>query len=132
MTDETTPPPAAAPTPAVAPRPAVTHPPHDPVPEGDFDGPAVNWVWMDDPANVRKLLRFCYVALALLAVIDVVVWGAAHFAHHEPGEHHAALVFWQGWPLGYALYGGIGCAAIILVCKMWFGPLLKRKEGYYD
>lgn len=100
-----------------------------PAPGAPWDGPPdggieLDWRWLDRPGNVRRLRRGGAVALALLALVDLI----QHFA---TGEHHA-LVFWQAWPLGYALYGGLGCAAIILACKMWFGPLLKRKEGYYD
>jgi hypothetical protein len=80
---------------------------------------------MDRPENVRLLRRCCGAGLAVLAGVDVT----QHLLHTG---HHPPLVFWHGWALGYALYGGLGCAFIIAACKLGFGPWLKRKEGYYD
>lgn len=55
------------------------------------------------------------VALALPYVTPV--------AHHYP---------WDEIPGFYAVYGGLGCAAIVLVSKALGKALLQRPEDWYD
>jgi hypothetical protein len=75
--------------------------------------------WLDDPANVKRLLHWFYWACALIVVIDVVysIWGHKHAS--EP------------WAAFYGVYGFLGCAGLILAAKE-LRKLVMRKEDYYD
>ena len=44
-------------------------------------------------------------------------------------EHHH---WWESIPGFYAWYGGLGCAAIVLVSKALGAALLQKPEDWYD
>lgn len=48
---------------------------------------------------------------------------ALHLEHHHP---------WEVVPGFYAWYGGLGCAAIVLVSKALGRWLLQKPEDFYD
>jgi hypothetical protein len=60
------------------------------------------------------------------AVAGAVVVGVPALLHVE--AHHA----WEVVPGFYAWYGGLGCAAIVLVSKALGKWLLQKPEGFYD
>ncbi len=70
--------------------------------------------------------RWHWIALGLLAVASFVT---ELLTPHDPA--HAAH-WWNTIPGFYALFGFIGCVAIIVLSK-WIGMLLlQRREEYYD
>lgn len=74
--------------------------------------------WLDSKANVDKLLLVFYAACAILFIIDIFI--------HKHGvfeiEHNFGF---------YAIYGFIGCSAVILGAKL-LRVLVMRSEDYYD
>ena len=72
----------------------------------------------DNPRNVKRLLWTIYVICAVLVGLDFA------FQRH-------AIHGWEGLPGFYALYGFVGCAALVLIAKQ-MRKLLMRKEDYYD
>ena len=85
--------------------------------------------WLDDPANVQRLLRWFYWACALIVVIDVVYSFWWH--KHATFSDGTALETSELWPAFYGVYGFLGCAGLILAAKE-LRKLLMRKEDYYD
>ncbi|MGE4550892.1 MAG: hypothetical protein AAEJ57_05840 [Opitutales bacterium] len=85
--------------------------------------------WLDDPANVKRLLRWFYWACALIVVIDVVYSIGWH--KHATFADGTALETSEPWPAFYGVYGFLGCAGLILAAKE-LRKVLMRKEDYYD
>ena len=85
--------------------------------------------WLDDPANVKRLLRWFYWACALIVVIDVVYSIGWH--KHTSFADGTALETSEPWPSFYGIYGFLGCAGLILAAKE-LRKALMRKEDYYD
>lgn len=74
--------------------------------------------WLDNPANVDRLVTWFYVACGLLLAIDPFV------PKHGPfGVEH----FW-GF---YGIYGFLACVALVLIAKQ-LRKILMRPEDYYD
>lgn len=70
--------------------------------------------------------RYHWIALAVLAV------GAFTTELMIPHDPEHAAHWWNSIPGFYALFGFVGCVAIIVISK-WIGKiLLQRKEGYYE
>lgn len=63
---------------------------------------------------------------ALSALTGAVAIGVPLALHLE--HHHA----WEIVPGFYAWYGGLGCAAIVLVSKALGKRLLQKPEDFYD
>lgn len=74
--------------------------------------------FLDKPENQARVRRYFYIALLILLVAEVFVPKHGHF----PWE--AAFGF-------YAVYGFMGCVALIFIAKAlrW---LVGRREDYYD
>jgi hypothetical protein len=72
----------------------------------------------DKPKNVKRLLRAIYAICAGLFVLDFFI--ERHVIHP-----------WEGFPGFYALYGFIGCAALVLIARE-MRKVLMRKEDHYD
>lgn len=73
----------------------------------------------DKPANVRRLFRIFYSALALLLAAEFFVHKHPHFP-------------WEGYFGFYAVYGFVACVLLVLAAKYILRPLVKRRENYYD
>ncbi len=70
--------------------------------------------------------RWHWIALGLIAAVSFLT---EFLTPHNPGhtEH-----WWNAIPGFYALFGFIGCVAIIVLSK-WIGKLLlQRREEYYE
>jgi hypothetical protein len=74
--------------------------------------------WLDDPANVDRLVRGFYAVCAGLIAIDVLV----------PKHGPFAIEHWFGF---YGWFGFIACVALVLIAKQ-LRRVLKRPEDYYD
>ncbi len=74
--------------------------------------------WLDDPANMRLLIRLLIGACVLLVGID--------FFYHKHG--HYSFEEWVGF---HAFYGFAAFVFIVLVGKQ-LRRVLMRSEDYYD
>jgi len=74
--------------------------------------------WLDDPANVKKLI---------IGVV-IICFGllVSEFFYHKHG--HFAVENWFGF---YGFYGFIVFCGIVLIGKS-LRKILMRKEDYYD
>ncbi|MDJ0781849.1 MAG: hypothetical protein QNJ22_07740 [Desulfosarcinaceae bacterium] len=74
--------------------------------------------FLDTPEAQARLRRYFYVALVVLMLVELIIPKHGHF----PWE--AAYGF-------YAVYGFMGCVALIFIAKglRW---LVQRGEDYYD
>ncbi len=88
----------------------------DPAPAPASPAGEKKW-WLDDPKNVKKLLKGFYSACAVVIVVGV-------FARH--GHYELEEV-----PAFYAVYGFVGCTVIVLAARA-ARPFLMRGEDYYD
>ncbi len=73
----------------------------------------------DNPKNVKRLLRYFFLSLLVLLLLEVFVHKHPHFA-------------WEAWPEFYAVFGFVACVVLVLAAKYILRPLVKRGEDYYD
>jgi len=73
---------------------------------------------LDKPENVRRLIRLLFAICALLFTLDLFI-------------HRHTMHDWDDLLGFYALYGFIGCVALVFVAK-WMRTILMRSEKYYD
>ena len=85
--------------------------------------------WLDDPANVKKFLRWFYWICGLIILADVVF--SIFWHKHATFSDGSALESPETLPTFYGLYGFLGCAGLILAAKE-LRKLVMRKEDYYD
>jgi len=79
--------------------------------------------WLDDPANVKRLIRWFFISCIFMAVLDLV------FIFHL---HHKHVEFsFEGFPFFYCFYGLGACALLVLVAKQ-LRKILMRDGDYYD
>ena len=74
--------------------------------------------WLDDKANVKKIIYALYVICAALLVADAFY-------------HKHVVVHVEGWFGFYAVYGFIMCVGLVLGAKI-LRVILMRDEHYYD
>jgi hypothetical protein len=74
--------------------------------------------WLDEPANVERLVRGFYAVCALLLLLDLFV----------PKHGDFAIERLFGF---YAFFGFAACVTLVLVAKQ-LRRVLMRPEGYYD
>lgn len=82
----------------------------------------------DDPQNVKRLLRWFFMACAIVIALDpigvVVLWlGGPELRHPERP--------WEGFPGFYGIYGFVACVVLVLIAKQ-MRRVLMRDEDYYD
>ena len=73
---------------------------------------------LDSKKNRRRVIRWFYAALVFLLVVELFIPKHGHFA-------------WEEMYGFFAVYGFIGCVALIFVAK-GLRRIVKRKEDYYD
>jgi hypothetical protein len=73
--------------------------------------------WLDDPKNVRKIVR------ALIAASALFFLGSALYTSHGFGI--------EGVFGFYGIYGFVACVALVLIAKA-LRKVLMRPESYYD
>lgn len=79
---------------------------------------------LEDPGRLLRLKRWCYAALIVLALSEVL---APHLVHPEPAH------FWfEELPAWGSLFGLAACVSIIVVSKLLGKLWLSRPETYYD
>jgi hypothetical protein len=74
--------------------------------------------WLDNRANVERLVRGFYAACLMVLLLDLFVPRHGGFAIEE--------LF--GF---YAVFGFVACVTLVLVAKQ-LRRVLMRSEGYYD
>jgi hypothetical protein len=72
----------------------------------------------DNPANIRRLLRFFFLLCALLLSVD--------FFYHRHVTH-----VWEALFGFYAGFGFIACVVLVLIAKQ-LRRILMRPEDYYE
>lgn len=77
--------------------------------------------WLDDPANVKRFIRWFFISCALVASLDLVF-----LFHHK----HVEFSF-EKIPLFYCFYGLVACVLLVVVAKQ-LRKFLMRDEDYYD
>jgi hypothetical protein len=78
---------------------------------------------LEDPVRFRRLKRWFYGLLIVVALAEIVL---PHIFHEE--THFA----FENFPAWGSLYGLISCVAIIVVSKLIGKLWLMRREDYYD
>ena len=73
--------------------------------------------FLDKPKNRKRVLRYFFLSLALLIVIDFFIHKHAEFP-------------WEAAPVFYAVYGFTACVSLIFIAK-FLRFLVKRDEDYY-
>lgn len=94
----------------------MTDPARDARGNGDRPGEAVHWLVR--PATIRGLWVAFIAVLAATVVAGFVVDMHPHFEIER-------------WPAFFAVFGFLGCVAMVLGAKL-LGFLLKRPDDYYD
>ena len=79
---------------------------------------------LEDPVRRKRLKRWFYVGLVLVAGAEIVLPFIFRGAH----PHFT----FESWPAWGSLYGLISCAAIIVLSKLIGKVWLMRREDYYD
>jgi len=79
-------------------------------------------VW-DDPANVRRLIRWFLASCVVVALVDLFV------DRHSPFEGGELSL--EGTPFFYAWYGFVACVVLVLVAKQ-MRRVVMRDESYYQ
>ena len=54
------------------------------------------------------------------------------FFHEESHGATAVHHFWEGIPMFWILFGAVGCGLIIIFAKKILGPIIYKKEDYYN
>ena len=77
--------------------------------------------WLDDPANVKRFIRWFFISCGFMAALDLVF-----LSHHK----HVEFSF-ENVPLFYCFYGLAACVLLVVVAKQ-LRKILMRDEDYYD
>jgi hypothetical protein len=75
--------------------------------------------WLDEPRNVKKIIRALFAICAVVALADVF-----HYKHHL----HFDFEYWPGF---YSIFGFVACVFLVLAATQ-LRKILKRDEDYYD
>ena len=90
--------------------------------------------WLDEPANVKSLIRWFYWLCGLVILADLVFsfgWHK-HAAFGEGESLHGV----ETLPAFYGIYGFIACVGLVYLSKLmrsWNGKnILMRDEDYWE
>ena len=90
--------------------------------------------WLDEPHNVRKIIRGFYLLCALVIVADIVFSFGWH--KHAAFAEDFTLQSVETLPAFYGIYGFLACVGLVYVSKLmrdWKGKkTLMREEDYWD
>ena len=79
--------------------------------------------WLDDPANVKKLLKIFFISCGVLVFLDLFKY-IFEVKHKVPGDLEMIPGF-------FGIYGFAGCVALVFIAKL-MRKVLMRPEDYYD
>lgn len=80
--------------------------------------------WLDEPANVNKIVYGLYILCALLLSVDLL--DVFHLGYHK--HPHFDMEKWLGF---YGIYGFLGSVGLVMVAKQ-MRKILSKDEDYYD
>jgi len=80
--------------------------------------------WLDEPANVKKVIRIFFVCCGVLALLDLIF--IFHLQHK-----HVYFPKIENFPGFFCLYGLGACVLLVLLAKV-LRKLLMRSENYYE
>ena len=90
--------------------------------------------WLDQPENVRKIIRLFY-ALCVIVIVADLAFTLGWHKHAAFGEE-SGLHFIETLPSFYGVYGFLACVGLVYVSKLmrsWKGKnLLMREEDYWE
>ncbi len=90
--------------------------------------------WLDEPANVKRLIRWFYWLCGLVILADLVFSLGWH-KHAAFGEGES-LHKLETLPAFYGVYGFIACVGLVYLSKLmrsWNGKnILMRDEDYWE
>ncbi len=72
----------------------------------------------DNPKNIKRVIHLLYICCAVLFALDFVI-------------HRHTVHPWENLWGFYAIFGFVGCVALVLIAK-WMRTFLMRPEDYYD
>ena len=79
--------------------------------------------WLDEPANVKKVIRWFFYSCVFWAVLDAVFW-------FNTVDKHAHFSF-EKFPFFFCIYGLVACVLLVLAAK-GLRKILMRDKDYYD
>ena len=79
---------------------------------------------LEDPVRFKRIKRWFYVVLVVVAAAEIVLPLVVHAGHHH--------FSFESWPAWGSLYGLISCVAIIVLSKLIGKAWLMRPEDHYD
>ncbi|MBF0250580.1 MAG: hypothetical protein HQL35_08145 [Alphaproteobacteria bacterium] len=97
----------------------VTEPHVETAASAPAEPPGARAHWLVRPGTIKLLWVF---GLALLALVTWLGLNA----------HPHAKFGIEGTPAFFSWYGFIACVAMVVFAKFILGPLLSRRDGYYD
>ena len=71
-----------------------------------------------------KTWQWVFVAFLAIATVASII---AEFSSHHHGHH-----WWSSIPMFWIWFGGIGCFVITIFAKKILGPIIYKKEDYYN
>ncbi len=80
--------------------------------------------WLESPKTVKKLVYVLYASLIISCLLGFAV------QYWAPPEHVEFV--WEQIPVFSAIYGFVGCAAIIILSKAFGHAGIMVEEDYYD
>jgi hypothetical protein len=90
--------------------------------------------WLDDPNNVKKLIRGFYWTCAVIILIDLVYSIGWH--KHAAFSDESLIEGPETWPAFYGIYGFVACSVLVFIAKALRSyegkPLLMRDEDYWE
>ena len=90
--------------------------------------------WLDEPDNVRKIIRGFYWLCGLVIVADLIFTLGWH--KHAAFAEDYSLRSVETLPAFYGIYGFLACVGLVYVSKLmrdWKGKkTLMREEDYWD
>jgi hypothetical protein len=90
--------------------------------------------WLDEPDNVRKIIRGFYWLCGLVIVADLIFTLGWH--KHAAFAEDFSLRSVETLPAFYGIYGFLACVGLVYVSKLmrdWKGKkTLMREEDYWD
>ena len=90
--------------------------------------------WLDQPENVKKIIRWFYGLCALIILADLIFSLGWH--KHAALSVDSALHSVETLPAFYGVYGFLACVGLVYISKLmrgWKGKnILMREEDYWD
>ena len=90
--------------------------------------------WLDQPENVKKIIRWFYGLCALIILADLIFSLGWH--KHAALSADSALHSVETLPAFYGVYGFLACVGLVYVSKLmrgWKGKnILMREEDYWN